>query len=49
MLLIDKKISRGICHTIYRYGKANNKYVKNYDESRKLSYIKYWKVNNLYV
>ena len=36
----------GICHSIYRYAKANNKYMKDYD--KELSYIQYWDVNNLY-
>ena len=37
MLLNEDGISERICHAIHRYGKANNKYMKNYDESRKSS------------
>ena len=39
---------RGICHSIYRYAKANNKYLKNYDKNKELSYLQYWDGNNLY-
>ena len=28
--------------------KANSKYMKDYDENKKLSQIQYWNVNNLY-
>ena len=38
----------GICHGIYRYVKANNKYLKDYNENKESSYLKYWDVNNLY-
>ena len=40
MLLMVEKGTRGrICHCIYWYAKANNKYIKSYDESKELSYI----------
>ena len=29
LLMVEKKISGGICHSIHRYAKANNKYMKN--------------------
>ena len=32
LLIIEKGIRDRICHTIYRYVKANNKYMKNYDK-----------------
>ena len=38
----------GICHAIYWYAKANNKYMYDYDKKTKSSYLKYWDVNNLY-
>ena len=28
LLMIEKEIKRGICHTIHRYARANNKYMK---------------------
>ena len=45
---VEKRIREGICHTIYRYGKANNKYIKYYDKNKELPHIQYWDVNNLY-
>ena len=33
LLMIEKGIRGGICHAIHRYTKANNKYMKNYDEN----------------
>ena len=48
LLMVEKGIRGGICHSIYRYSKANNKYMKNYDKNKELSYIQYWDVNNLY-
>ena len=46
--MVEKGIRRGICHSIYRYAKANNKYMKDYDKNKELSYFQYWDVNNLY-
>ena len=49
MLLMVKKVIRGgICHTIYRYAKANDKYKKDYDKNKESSYLQYWDVGNLY-
>ena len=39
---------RGICHSIHRYAKANNKYMKDYNEDIESSYIQYLHANNLY-
>ena len=46
--MVEKCIRGGICHAIYRYAKANNKYMKGYDKNKKSSYIKYWDINNFY-
>ena len=44
-LMVEEGIRGGICHSIHRYAKANNKYMKNNEES---SYIQYLDANNLY-
>ena len=41
LLMVEKDIRGGICHAIYQYAKANNKYMKNYDKNRESSYLKY--------
>ena len=45
LLIVEKDIRCGICHTIHRYAKANNKYMKNAIIS---SYLEYLHENNLY-
>ena len=47
-LMVEEGIRGGICHSIHRYAKANNKYMKNYDENKESSYIQYLDANNLY-
>ena len=47
LLMVEKGIRGGICHAIYRYAKANNKYMKNYDKNKESSYIQHLDVNNL--
>ena len=43
LLMVGIRVNEGIrgriCHSIHRYTKANNNYMKNYDESKKSSYI----------
>ena len=48
LLMVEKGIRGGICHSIYRYAKANNKYMKDYDKNKESSYLQYWDVNDLY-
>ena len=48
LLIVEKRIRGGICHTIHQYAKANNKYIKYYDKNKESSYLKYRDVNNLY-
>ena len=38
LLMVEKGIRRYLCQSIYRYAKANNKYMKDYDEKKELSY-----------
>ena len=47
-LMVEKGIRGRICHTIYGYVKANNKYMENYDKNKESSCLKFWDVNNLY-
>ena len=46
--MIEEGIRGGIFHAVHRYAKANNEYMKDYDESKKSSYIQYLDANILY-
>ena len=48
LLMVEEGIRGGICHSIYRYAKAINKYMKNYDKNKESSYIQYLDANKLY-
>ena len=48
LMMVEKGIRGGMCHAVYRYTKANNKYMKNCDKSIESSYIGYLDANNLY-
>ena len=37
--MVEKWIRGGICHTIHRYAKANNKYMKDYGKNKEQSYV----------
>ncbi|KAL9982414.1 hypothetical protein ACROYT_G004452 [Oculina patagonica] len=45
---IEKGMRGGISYIAHRYGKANNKYMKKYDEKAPSKYIMYLDANNLY-
>ena len=47
LLMVEEGIRGGICHSIHRYAKANNKYMENYDQNKESSYIQYLHANNL--
>ena len=47
LLMAEKGVRGGICQAIHRCAKANNKYMKNYDQDKE-SYIQYLDANNLY-
>ena len=48
LLMVEEGIRGGICHSIHRHAKANNKYMKNYDKNEESSYIQYLDANNFY-
>ena len=48
LLKVEEGIRGRICYSIHRYAKANNKYVKNYNNNEESSYIQYLDANNLY-
>ena len=48
LLMIEEGIRGGIFHSMHRYAKANNKYMKDYNKNIESSYIQYLDANNLY-
>ena len=48
LLMVEEGTRGGICHSIQRYAKANNKYMKSYNNNEESSYIQYLDVNNFY-
>ena len=47
LLIVGKGIRGAICHSIYLYVKANNKYNTDYNTNKESSYLQYQDVNNL--
>ena len=39
--MVEKGVRGGTCLCIYRYGKANSKYIKDYDKNKVPSYLQY--------
>ena len=48
LLMVEKGFRGRICHTILRYTKANNKYMKDYNKDEEESFLQYNDANNLY-
>ena len=46
--MIEDGIRGGMCQSVHRHVKANNKYMKNYNKSTESSYLIYLDANNLY-
>ena len=48
LLMIEEGITGGIYRSIHRYAKANNKYMKNYNNNEESSYIQHLDASNFY-
>ena len=48
LLMVEKGIRGGICHSICGYAKANKECMKDHEKNKESSYIQNWVVNNLY-
>ena len=46
LLLFEKGIRGGMSNVIYKYAKANNKYMKNYDVTKESIFLEYVDANN---
>ena len=49
LLIIENGIRGGICQVVSKNEKANNKYMKNYDDNKESSYLQYLDANSSYV
>ena len=47
-LTYEEGIRGGICNKVHSYGKANNKYMKNYHKNKDSSFLMYVDANSLY-
>ena len=47
-MMFERGIRGGITHISKRYAEANNKYMKDYNPSKKSTFIQYLDANNLY-
>ena len=48
LLMVEKGIRGGMCQSVHRHAKANDKYMKDYNKSIESSYSMYLNANNLY-
>ena len=48
LLMVEEGIRGGMCQSVYRYAKANNKCMKNYNKNTESSHLEYLDANNLY-
>ena len=48
LLMTESGIREGMCQSIHRYAKVNNKYMKNYNKNDSKSFLMYLDANNLY-
>ena len=48
LIMFEEGTRGGMCQAAYRYAKANNKYIKNYDINTESFFLEYVDSNNLY-
>ena len=48
LMIVEEGIRGGICQGTYRYAKANNKYMSNYNKNTVSSFLQYLGANNQY-
>ena len=48
LMMYERGIRGGITHISKRYASANNKYMKDFDETKRSTFIQYLDANNLY-
>ena len=48
LMMFEDGIRGEMCQAVHRYYKANNKYMKNYDKNKILTFLLYLDANNLY-
>ena len=48
LMIAEEGIRGGICHSVHKYAKANNKYMKNCNKDKESSYLEYLYASNLY-
>ena len=46
LLMVEKGIRSGLCHSVNEYAKTSNKYMKDYDKNKEFLCLKYWDVNH---
>ena len=46
--MVEKGIRGGICHAMHRFAKANNGYMKNYENNEESLFLEYLDASNLY-
>ena len=46
LLMVEKGIRVGICDTVHRYAKANNKYMIYHNKNKEISYNVHVDANN---
>ena len=49
LLMLETYIRGGVCHSVYQYTKANNKYMKYNDKNKISLYLQYWDIKHYIV